>query len=188
MNIGEMTQILESILHPERYYQSLAKDYSNPKNFKPEICKECGGECCQRCGCEFSPDDFKEISFDFLRQEIEKGYISIDYIDRDLIYSDFGGYILRIRNQDRPIVDTGYLGRKPCILWKKEGGCKLDDNNRPSGGKLMEPSRKIDPITREHECPTTYSTRRCVYEWKRYQHILLQLKDYFQDKDFPCSL
>lgn len=188
MNIGEMAQILESVLNPERYYQSLAKDYSNPKNFNPEICKECGGECCQRCGCEFSPSDFPEISFKYLKSQIEKGYISIEYIDREQIYSDFGGYILRMRNQGRPIVDPGYLGRIPCILWSKEEGYKLDDNNRPSGGKLMEPSTKIDSITGEHECPTTYSTRRCVYEWKCYQHILLQLKDYFQDKDFPCSL
>lgn len=188
MNVGEMAQMLESVLNPERYYQSLGKDYATAKNVNVEICKGCGGECCQRCGCDFSPDDFQEISFEYLKQQMEKGYISIEYIDREQIYSDFGVYILRARNQGKPIVDAGYGRRTPCILWTKEDGCKLDYKYRPTGGKLMKPSAKIDRATGEHECPTSYSTRRCVYEWKRYQHILLQLKDYFQDKDFPCSL
>ena len=78
MNVGEMAQMLESVLNPERYYQSLGKDYATAKNVNVEICKGCGGECCQRCGCDFSPDDFQEISFEYLKQQMEKGYISIE--------------------------------------------------------------------------------------------------------------
>jgi len=44
-----------------------------------DICRECGGKCCKNMGCQFSPDDFKKISFNALKKEIEKGHISIDW-------------------------------------------------------------------------------------------------------------
>ena len=46
--------------------------------YKPtEICAKCKGGCCRFYGCHFSPTDFKEISFESLKTEIEKGRISI---------------------------------------------------------------------------------------------------------------
>ena len=44
-----------------------------------EICSKCKGFCCKRMGCHFSPDDFKDLTFDGLKKEIDKGYISIDW-------------------------------------------------------------------------------------------------------------
>lgn len=187
MDAGKLAHMLEIILEAPLSYQRVEKNYLKPENVNSEICKQCGGGCCKRCGCNFSPDDFQEISFECLRREMEKGYISIDYVDADMIYRSWGAYILRMRNQNRPIVDTGYVRGTPCILWS-ERGCKLDYEHRPSGGKLMMPSTQIDRTTGEHICPTSYSTRQCCYEWKPYQDILRQLRDYFKDKDFPCSL
>ena len=187
MEIKGFAQLLEQILDSPVSYQRVAKNYLNPKNVNPEICKECGGQCCKRCGCNFSPDDFQEISFEYLRQQMEKGYISIDYVDGETFYRSWGVYILRVRNQERPIVDTEYVRRTPCVLWT-EKGCKLDYEHRPSSGRLMIPSKKIEKITGERICPTSYSTKQCCDEWRPYQDVLRQLRDYFQDKDFPCSL
>ena len=53
-----------NILYPKLPYRSIKKDYDYSKNVNSKICSECGGECCKRCGCHFSPDDFKEISFE----------------------------------------------------------------------------------------------------------------------------
>lgn len=185
----KIKQMLESILYPTLSYRSVEKDYYDAQNLNPEICKACGGECCQRCGCNFSPDDFKEISLEFLRQEMEKGYISIDYVDGEMILENFGIYILRTRNQGKPIVDLGYQ-RTPCILWTKENGCKLDYERRPSGGRLLIPSEKKRRglFGIERQCYSYYTTHHCCYEWKPHQRVLCQLIEYFKDKDFPCSL
>ena len=43
-----------------------------------QLCKECGGRCCKIMGCHYSPDDFEEITYESLKKEIEKGFISID--------------------------------------------------------------------------------------------------------------
>ena len=61
-------------------YRSLEKNYDLARNVNEEVCKKCRGVCCKQCGCHFSPDDFKEISYEYLKKELEKGYISIDYI------------------------------------------------------------------------------------------------------------
>ena len=42
-----------------------------------EMCKECGGLCCQQNGCIYLPEDFKRLSFNFLQKQIDKGKISI---------------------------------------------------------------------------------------------------------------
>ena len=176
-----------NILYPKLPYRSIKKDYDYSKNVNSKICSECGGECCKRCGCHFSPDDFKEISFDFLKKEIEKGYISIDYVDGEVIYQSFGVYILRVRNQGAPVVDTG-LERTPCILLTKKG-CKLDYEHRPTGGKLLIPSSEVFGIFGEvKNCQSNYSIEDCCYEWKPHQRILRDLLEYFKDKEIRCSL
>lgn len=159
----------------------LTKNYDNPKNCNPEICAECGGECCKRCGCEYSPDDFSEISFDFLKKEIEKGYISIDNIPGDVLYQRESIYILRTRNKGAKILDTCYEDT-PCMLLT-EKGCMLDYEHRPTGVKLLVPSRKRELFTRKKKCYSSYTIADCCFEWKKYQDILRQLAKYFEEKE-----
>lgn len=184
MSEEELHQSIRSFMYPEYPYRSIKKDYEISKNVNTEICSQCRGKCCKLCGCHFSPDDFEEISFNFLKKEMEKGYISIDYVDREMIYQDKGGYILRTRNQDAPVVDTGFR-RKPCILLT-EKGCKLDYEHRPTGGKLLIPS--VNEFKREKNCHSNYSIKDCCYEWEPHQKILHELVEYFKNKEIKCSL
>lgn len=150
------------------------------ENVNSKICSECGGRCCKQCGCFFSPYDFKEISFEFLKKEIEeKGYISIGYVDPDKSKMTFDVFILRIRNQGKPVVDTSY-GRKQCILLTEQG-CKLDYKHRPTGGKLLIPSK-------EGPCISKYTLMDCAKEWQSYQRVIFELMEYFEGKEIPCSL
>lgn len=183
--IDEIHQLLGKILSLSSP-KTIKKDYDICKTINPEICSECGGQCCKRCGCHFSPNDFKEISFEFLRKEIEKGYISLDYVDGELFYENSNIFILRIRNQDTPIVDIDSK-RTPCILLT-ENGCKLDYEHRPTGGKLLIPSDKLLGKNNHRTCQQLYSIEACCAEWKPYQKLLHSLATYFQDKDFHCSL
>lgn len=182
-------ELFESILYPKLPYRSLPKKTKSFfRNVNSRICSECGGECCKRCGCQYSPDDFKDISFEGLKRELEKGYISIDYVDGEVILQSFGVYILRVRNQDSPIVDTGFRNKGPCILLT-EKGCKLSYKKRPSGGKLLIPSDKLAGfLTPKRQCKSQYPIEDCCYEWKPHQKLLSQLADYFQEKDIPCSI
>ena len=185
----KMEKLLHGMLFPTLPYRSVPKDYSEAKNVSSEICTECGGECCKRCGCHFSPDDFQEISFEFLKGEIEKGYISIGYIDGEVTYDDFGVYFLRIRNKNSPIVDFGH-SPNPCILLK-ENGCKLTYEQRPSGGKLLIPSAELRTTIfgeQKRTCFSLYGIEKCAYEWKPHKALLYDLVQYFKDKDFLCSL
>ena len=174
---------IERILYPTLPYRSLKKDHSVLKNVNPILCSQCKGKCCKQCGCHFSPDDFKEISFEFLKAEIEKGYISIDHVPSELLLERFGVNILRVRNQNAPIVETWPRKSSPCILLT-EKGCKLNYKKRPSGGQLLIPSKKGKKLI----CHSKYDIDDCCYEWKPHQKIIQQLIDYFKDKEIPCSI
>ena len=154
-----------------------------------ELCEKCGGKCCKYCGCHFSPHDFKEITYESLKREIKKGYISIEWVALNSWNEGRGGvYILRIRNKGKAIVDND-LERNPCILLT-EHGCKLDYASRPLGGKLLIPYVRKEAYNNNETllCYSEYDIDACVMEWKEYQHILEQLVKYFSDKDYSCSI
>lgn len=183
--------------YSEADYVPLKKDYEYFGNVDSDCCSECKGECCKRCGCHFSPDDFPELSFEYLKQEIEKGYISIDYIPGEILLFECEGiYLLRARNKNSPIFDPAdfRLGKRssPCILLG-ENGCALDYKMRPTGGKLLIPSKRVflNPDgSATHQCFSRYTMDECCYEWKHFQKVLRMLKDYFSeyDADYPCLI
>lgn len=187
MNKYSFSEILKKILKPS--HRKIEKKYDILKNVNTKICSECKGLCCKNCGCHFSPDDFEEISFEYLKKELEKGYISIDFVDEEFTIAPFGIYILRIRNQGAPIVDTFRMSNSPCILLSQTG-CMLSYNKRPSGGKLLIPSNEFSFYLGEkiRNCMQTYPISDCCEEWKPYQKILKELRDYFNNKDFPCNI
>ena len=188
MNSKKIERWLSRVKFPNEPYRSVVKNYDAPENVNSAICSECGGECCKRCGCEFSPNDFQEISYEFLKKEIEKGFITIEFIDGGDLYELLDGVlILRMRNKNSPIVDS-VKKKTPCILFT-ENGCKLDYEHRPTGGKLLRPTTKKDgAIFRRRSCSSTYSIESCCYEWWPHQRVLYELAEYFKDKDFPCSI
>ncbi len=187
MRKKKIRRILVGIKCPTIPYRSVDKDYDVTKNININYCTACGGECCKRCGCEYSPDDFKDLSVEGLKKEIEKGYISIECIKGDDLEWIDSMLILRVRNKNSPIVDYA-TRKKECILHTNEG-CKLGYEERPSGGKLLIPSDKKDGIIIKRRCCySSYRIETCCYEWKPHQRVLLELAWYFLDKDFPCSL
>lgn len=139
---------------------------SEIKSYPPtEECKKCGGYCCKHMGCHFSPEDFPEISFDYLKAEIEKGSISIDWWD-----GDYGPeYLLRMRNKNCPIVDPSWGGE--CILLT-DTGCPLTFDQRPLGARALEPNLN-------GRCEQHYSKEMCKNNWLPYYDILSELREYF---------
>ena len=187
-NYANIDKLLEELMNPPSYSRVVEKDDSICKNVNVQVCAKCGGACCKKCGCHFSPEDFEEISFEFLKKELEKGYISIDSVPGETIYQLLDVYILRARNQGASVVDLGYR-RSPCILLT-DTGCKLDYSHRPAGGRLLIPVVEFhhDPESMTKKCKSTYNIKDCCYEWLPYQGILRRLIQYFDGKEIPCSI
>lgn len=40
--------------------------FMETKNENFEICKKSGGYCCKKCGCDFIPKDFEELTTNYL--------------------------------------------------------------------------------------------------------------------------
>jgi hypothetical protein len=139
------------------------------------ICSLCGGNCCRKMGCQFSPDDFEDLSFEALKAEIEKGFIGIDWwegdIDEQLNELD-RVFFLRMRNRNKPVVDPSW-GGESCILWNEEKGCPLLFEKRPKGARALLPRQSPE------KCIDGYSKEMCVADWRKHHEILKKLKEYF---------
>lgn len=140
-----------------------------------------------KCGCHFAPTDFDDLTFEGLKKKLERGYISIDLVDGEMIYQRGFFYILRARNEGAPIVDFGYNRRSKCCLLTKKG-CKLSFEERPSGGKSLIPGYKKTENNGFWMCTQTYEVEQCCYDWRPYHEVISKLVEYFKDKDFPCSI
>lgn len=185
VDFGRIIDWLQAIDTESR---SIKKDYTVEETTNPELCAKCGGICCKGCGCHFSPDDFKDISFEGLKKELEKGYISIDCVDGEAFYRQGFFLILRIRNRKAGIVELKYKRGEPCVLLT-EKGCKLSYDKRPMGGKLLIPAVCTNLLGQKvTNCNSAYTIEDCCMEWKPYQEVLLELVHYFEDKDYPCLL
>ncbi len=169
-------------------YRSLEKNYDLAKNVDEEVCKKCGGICCMQCGCHFSPDDFEEISYEYLKKELEKGYISIDCEEGLRVHRLNDIYILRIRNKNSPVVDIGHH-EGPCILWDEDKGCPFPYNERPTGAKLLIPEQEYKKLFYTvKKCEQMYPIKDCCYEWEPHQQVLKKLIRHFKYEYVKCSL
>lgn len=159
-----------------KYYK---KDYDNPQNQNAELCAKCGGHCCKRCGCFFSPDDFAVLNYEALEREIEKGYITIEKVDLSEIYEEGFAYVVRARNTNGPIIENRLVRPGgPCMMLT-EHGCALDYEHRPTGGRLL--------IPRENgNCYAKYSTEHAIREWLNYQPLLEELARHFSEQLTPA--
>ena len=138
------------------------------KNENIEICRKCGGNCCQKSGCDYVPEDFPEISLNYLLSKLEEGYISIvsaqDFKtlpNGQIVNTPF--LYLRARNKNRPIVDL--LSLKTMCASLTENGCIFTYEKRPTGGKNLTPDENGNCYPKENPV-------ELIKRWERYQKIL----------------
>lgn len=132
-----------------------------------DYCAECKGACCKHMGCEFSPTDFEDISYEALKAKIEEGWISIDWWE-----SDEPEYYLRVRHKDASIVDPSWGGT--CMLLTPTG-CPLPFEKRPFGARALKPKTCANG-----RCTSEYGKEECKNEWKPYADILKRLVEHFK--------
>ena len=160
-------------------------EYNAPAEvkFNKELCAACKGRCCKRCGCFLSPRDFKRITFDYLRDEIEKGYIQILYIHKSQSGQGTGVFVLAVRNVNGPYVNIPLRFTGPCVMLSEEG-CAFSDKERPYGGQFLIPKGGIEPDgTAFSQCEAMYDVKSACFEWLPYKKMLQGLAYYFCDDD-----
>ena len=173
----------EIVENPEGYRQKVLKYYENVKAEKPEVCKACGGVCCLRAPCHWSPRDIENLSFRGLKRLLkEKQYISVlrfpgsvcDSCLRELDYDGSYYYILRTRTRGTGIAAIATKPKKDdlCMLLKPDG-CAISFEERPMGARMLIPEEN-------KKCKHLYDLDDCVYEWKDYQDVLRKLYHYFR--------
>lgn len=140
------------------------------KNENLDICRECGGKCCIKCGCDYSAMDFVDHSYRALLKELSKGdksiVAAIDFetlSNGKLIAIPF--LYIRARNVNRDIIDL--ISMKTVCSQLGENGCNYDYEHRPFGGKNLIPSRVEDGPCRPKE-----SHIDIVKSWAPYQKQL----------------
>lgn len=141
-------------------------DYENH-----ELCRECGGRCCKKCGCDYYVSDFEALTKEALINILDTGNVSIvaamvlkdlksgEQLMTPLLY-------LRARNEGRDVVDLLSL-KKQCSMLTSEG-CTYSVDERPSGG--------VHYIPREdNKCKRDDDPKAEFYKWLPYQNVLSRM-------------
>lgn len=156
-----------------KWYEKRQEEYLE------SFCQENDIVCYQNTGCNISPYDFYVISFESLKKELEKGYISI-------LRSSLGTLVLTVRLKKSPIVDLDFFSVKfgECIVCTEN--C-LIQNNCNASAKSKDDLR-IDCFG-EICCKSVYNAFECSEEWIPYQELLYELAKHFihYPEDYPCT-
>lgn len=142
-----------------------------------EMCKKCKGVCCKENGCIYLPRDFKNLNIEYLKKLLSRGNISISGQPFPIFNNEAWTYLLyiRARNKNAKIIDLFTEGG-PCTLLTKNG-CKLKEEERPSLGLLIKPTRIGGPCERLYTSDDTLT-------WTDYNETLVQLIKYYTNEDF----
>ena len=87
-----LVAIAESILEGDNSPVPYPGPETEKDNCNHTLCAECGGECCKKVGCTFSPQDFIRLSPEHkltpegILNEVKKGYITLELYDGDQHY------------------------------------------------------------------------------------------------------
>lgn len=140
------------------------------KNENLDICRECGGKCCIKCGCDYSAEDFFDLSYKGILNVLSKGDKSVvafvkfktlangKFIAEPFLY-------LRARNTNRDIVDL--ISMKTRCSQLGDNGCSHSYDERPFGGKNLIPVRRENGI-----CQPLVDPYSIVETWRPYQNQL----------------
>ena len=180
----DINSVVEEIVkNPEQYRQKVLEYYEKEKAEKPEVCKECGGICCQRAPCHWSPKDIPDLSYKALKKLLrKKKYISVyrfpsgicESCLKEVKHEGDYYYILRTRSKKTGIaaIATEVPKDDQCMLLTPKG-CKISFKERPMGARLLIPEK-------DRKCRHLYDLDDCVYDWQYHQKVLERLFKHFR--------
>lgn len=136
-------------------------------NENTEVCKNCGGRCCKKSGCDYWPSDLPDKTYKEILKFLENGKVSIvammNFKRINGKLCNFPFLYLREKNTGRDVVDLLSM-KTPCSNLT-EHGCSYTYEERPSGGKNLTPSK-------DGLCYPKEDNLQKVLEWSPYQKQL----------------
>lgn len=136
-----------------------------------DICRECGGYCCKKSGCDYFVSDFENMKIDYLNSILQEKRTSIvsalDFkrlSNGKLIVTPI--LYLRARNVNRSEIDL--LSFKTTCASLEEDGCYYDLEHRPSGGASLIPVKNV-------MCYSNVDRVEELKRWLPYQNVLQRL-------------
>lgn len=141
------------------------------KNENLDICRACGGRCCKTSGCDYSPDDIKDLSLSGLSNILDEGKVSIvSFFAKDILPNGkkytYPLLLLRARNTNRDVIDLVSLRTRCTQL--TEMGCIYSYEDRPTGAKNLTPQA-------DGKCYPTINPMEIAKSWMPYQKLLGRL-------------
>ena len=185
-------EILESMLRGDSTYTPYPGPETEKDNCNYALCTECGGKCCKKVGCTFSPQDFirlsskRKLTPEGILNEVEKGYITLELYDGEPHFVEGFIWTPRMRNVGGPIIEDLIAYRQvkgPCIALR-ENGCAFSYEDRPTEGKLLIPRKTNGKMN----CKPRYSIGRALREWEPHQEILYEVVESVRGKEYPCTI
>lgn len=156
------------------------------KNEDLSICSKCGGMCCKKSGCDYASNDFVNLKYQSLIDELNKGdksivaMINFNTLKNGRLIAEPYLYI-RARNNDRDIVDL--ISMKTRCSQLTDTGCMHSYEDRPFGGKNLKPSKMEDG-----PCRPVISPIYIIDSWRDYQKILRKLVKYYTGMSVECKI
>lgn len=81
-----------------------------------ELCRECGGKCCQASSCLYAPEDFKEISIEHFLRLYNEGKIMFSRVSQLDGGTPFNQWLVKPAQVATPRIQTNIMvGNSPCI-------------------------------------------------------------------------
>lgn len=137
-----------------------------------EVCRACGGKCCQRYAGTYHPDDLAPVTADTLAERFSSGLYAIDWWEGDVR-----------RGQDewsismfvRPAHRGAYELRDPawegiCIHWDVRDGCCFELQDRPYACRTME-------AVEGGHCTGPFDKEAAALAWVPYQRVIKEAEE-----------
>ncbi len=137
-------------------------------------CRECGGRCCKKSGCDYGTGDFFGRSYKGFVAALAEGDKSI-VAALDFIPQDDGRFnvvpflYIRARNTNRDVIDL--LSMKTRCMALTDRGCSYDFDRRPLGGRNLIPSTDPNVACYPYLDPMEY----ILIPWLEYQEPLQKI-------------
>ena len=131
-----------------------------------DLCKPCGGQCCQDYPGAAFPEDFGPSD------KLEENLLEAFMTGRSVVKQGDDGLYVHPTFKGRESAADFLWWEAPirscCTFWSKEGGCEIFDK-RPRGCRGLEPLPDMD-------CKVRYGSERSAKNaWESYQSVLMYL-------------
>ena len=131
-----------------------------------ELCKKCGGKCCQRYpGCCF-PEDFDNNEAKIL-EALQTGNYAVDWWEApEPLY--FIRPATKLGKEKGRLFDPSWGGE--CIFYTPDVGCGLPYEQRPTGCRLIEPKESGKCV--DH----SGGKLKAALAWKKYRKMFKTIR------------